>query len=96
MVHLPALTATGNISKVLEVINSFDMNIRGVYGEGSKSQGNIYQISNKKSCRFLIKPNPTSCIYFFSPKISFTSINSPKSFTLEAPSNRVRPRVPTA
>lgn len=49
MVHLPALTATGNISKVLEVINSFDMNIRGVYGEGSKSQGNIYQISNKKS-----------------------------------------------
>lgn len=49
MVHLPALTATGNISKVLEVINNFDMNIRGVYGEGSKSQGNIYQISNKKS-----------------------------------------------
>lgn len=49
MVHLPALTATGNINKVLDVINSLDMNIRGVYGEGSKSQGNIYQISNKKS-----------------------------------------------
>ena len=25
------------------------MNIRGVYGEGSKTQGNIYQISNKQT-----------------------------------------------
>ena len=49
MVHLPALTKTGNIRKVLEVVNNFDMNIRGVYGEGSKSSGDIYQISNKQS-----------------------------------------------
>ena len=25
------------------------MNIRGVYGEGSKTQGNMYQVSNKQS-----------------------------------------------
>ena len=49
MVHLPALTATGNINIVLEVVNSFGMNIRGVYGEGSDTQGNLYQISNKQS-----------------------------------------------
>lgn len=49
MVHLPALTLTGNIKKVLEAANNFGMNIRGVYGEGSKSQGDIYQISNKQS-----------------------------------------------
>ena len=49
MVHLPALTKTNNIGKVLNIVNSFDMNIRGVYGEGSKSQGNIYQISNKQT-----------------------------------------------
>lgn len=49
MVHLPALTLTGNIKKVLEAVNSFGMNIRGIYGEGSKSQGDIYQISNKQS-----------------------------------------------
>ena len=49
MVHLPALTKTGNISKVLEVVNGFNMNIRGVYGEGSNSQGDVYQISNKQS-----------------------------------------------
>jgi len=49
MVHLPALTKTKNIKKVLEAVNSFDMNIRGIYGEGSKAQGDIYQISNKQS-----------------------------------------------
>ena len=49
MVHLPGLTLTSNINKVLEVVNNFGMNIRGVYGEGTKSQGNVYQISNKQS-----------------------------------------------
>lgn len=49
MVHLPALFLTGNISKVLDAVNKMGMNIRGVYGEGTKSQGNIYQISNKTS-----------------------------------------------
>ena len=49
MVHLPALTLTGNIEKVLNVVNNFGMNIRGVYGEGTQSKGNIYQISNNQS-----------------------------------------------
>lgn len=49
MAHLPALTATRNIGKILDIITNFGMNIRGVYGEGSKAQGNMYQISNKQS-----------------------------------------------
>lgn len=49
MAHLPALTVTKNIGKILDIITSFGMNIRGVYGEGSKAQGNMYQISNKQS-----------------------------------------------
>lgn len=49
MVHLPALTLTGNITKVLNVVNGFGMNIRGIYGEGTQSQGDIYQISNNQS-----------------------------------------------
>ncbi len=53
MVHLPALTKTGNINKVLNVVNGFDMNIRGIYGEGTNSKGNIYQISNKQSLGIL-------------------------------------------
>lgn len=49
MVHLPALSLTGNIRKVLEVVDKFGMNIRGLYGEGTKTLGNIYQISNKQT-----------------------------------------------
>lgn len=49
MVHLPGLSKTGNIRKILESINSFGMNIRGVYGENSEISGDMYQISNKKT-----------------------------------------------
>lgn len=49
MVHLPALTITGNIGKVLQAANNFGMNIRGIYGEGTKSQGDVYQIFNNQS-----------------------------------------------
>ncbi len=49
MVHLPALTMTGNINKILNVVNGFGMNIRGIYGEGTQSQGDIYQISNHQT-----------------------------------------------
>ncbi len=49
MVHLPALTMTGNINKILNIVNSFGMNIRGIYGEGTLSQGDIYQISNNQT-----------------------------------------------
>ena len=48
MVHLPALTLTGNLNKVLHIVNNFGMNVRGVYGEGTQSQGDIYQISNNQ------------------------------------------------
>lgn len=49
MVHLPGLTKTGNIKKVLESVSSFGLNIRGVYGENSKTSGDMYQISNKQT-----------------------------------------------
>lgn len=49
MVHLPGLTETGNLNKVLHIVNNFGMSVRGVYGEGSQSMGNIYQISNNQT-----------------------------------------------
>ena len=49
MVHLPALSKTKNTRKILEVINSFGMDIRGIYGENSESTGDMYQISNKQT-----------------------------------------------
>lgn len=49
MIHLPALAKTGNLRKLFDVIGKFGVNIRGIHGEQSKSQGYIYQISNKQT-----------------------------------------------
>lgn len=49
MMHLPALGITGNIQKVIASANNIGITVRGLYGEGSKSYGNMYQISNSVS-----------------------------------------------
>ena len=49
MVHLPALKMTGNLGKILKIVNSFGMTIRGAYGEESRARGDIYQISNNQT-----------------------------------------------
>ena len=48
-VHLPALSSTGNIRNFVSVVNNLGMNVRGVYGEGSKVEGDIYKISNNQT-----------------------------------------------
>jgi protein arginine kinase len=47
MIHLPALTMNNEMNGILKVLTQVGMTIRGLYGEGSKAQGNIYQISNQ-------------------------------------------------
>lgn len=47
MVHLPGLNMTNNINKMLGAISQLGLVVRGIYGEGSESAGNIYQISNQ-------------------------------------------------
>ena len=49
LVHLPALAITNSTRKVLNIVNNLGMSIRGNYGENSKSEGNIYQISNNQT-----------------------------------------------
>ena len=49
MVHLPGLKLTENIEKVFHAISNFGINIRGIYGENSKSIGDLFQISNEQS-----------------------------------------------
>ena len=49
LVHLAGLTQTGNIRKILNVINNFGMSVRGAYGEGTKVEGDLYQISNNQT-----------------------------------------------
>ncbi|WP_372998539.1 protein arginine kinase [Lutispora sp.] len=47
MVHLPALNMSGNISKILQTVTQIGLTIRGMYGEGTEFQGNLFQISNQ-------------------------------------------------
>ena len=49
IVHLPALTYTENLSKVLRVVNNFGMSVKGLYGEGTQNQGDLYLISNNQT-----------------------------------------------
>ena len=47
MMHLPALTITNNISRIISSAGNLGIAVRGLYGEGSKAYGNLYQISNQ-------------------------------------------------
>ena len=47
MLHLPALTKCGQISRLANTVSKLGLTIRGAYGEGSKPGGDIYQISNQ-------------------------------------------------
>lgn len=47
MMHLPALTMTKQINRMIPAINQLGLVVRGIYGEGSEAQGNIFQISNQ-------------------------------------------------
>ncbi|MFS0576088.1 protein arginine kinase [Sporosarcina sp. 179-K 3D1 HS] len=47
MMHLPALTITKQIDRIIPSIARLGMVVRGSYGEGSEALGNIYQVSNQ-------------------------------------------------
>ena len=47
MLHLPALSITNQIDKLLYGVSQLGVAVRGVYGEGTKSLGHLYQISNQ-------------------------------------------------
>lgn len=49
MVHLPALSRTKNTIRILDAINNFGINIRGVYGENTEGFDDMYQLSNQQT-----------------------------------------------
>ncbi|MBQ6531284.1 MAG: protein arginine kinase [Clostridia bacterium] len=49
MLHLPALTMTENINRVISSANGLGIEVRGLYGEGTKAYGSLYQISNRST-----------------------------------------------
>ncbi len=49
MLHLPALVLSDQIGQVLQAVNKIGLAVRGLYGEGTESLGNLYQISNQST-----------------------------------------------
>lgn len=47
MMHLPALTITGQMNQIINAMTRLGMAVRGIYGEGSENLGNVYQVSNQ-------------------------------------------------
>ena len=47
MMFLPALTESGEIADIIKEVKRLGLTVRGLYGEGSKAEGCIYQISNE-------------------------------------------------
>ena len=49
MLHLPALTAKGQIGSLASTVSKLGLTIRGAYGEGMSAMGDLYQLSNQLS-----------------------------------------------
>ncbi|WP_349409098.1 protein arginine kinase [Pseudalkalibacillus sp. SCS-8] len=47
MMHLPALVMTQKMHRIVPAINQLGLVVRGIYGEGSEAQGNVFQVSNQ-------------------------------------------------
>ncbi|MDD4688288.1 MAG: protein arginine kinase [Eubacteriales bacterium] len=47
MVHLPLLTDSGYVNQLSSAAGRMGIAVRGMYGEGSKAEGGIYQVSNQ-------------------------------------------------
>lgn len=47
MLHLPALTMSGQINKLINTITKLGLTFRGAFGDGTSAIGDIYQLSNQ-------------------------------------------------
>ncbi|MDR1262947.1 MAG: protein arginine kinase [Oscillospiraceae bacterium] len=47
MLHMPALTWAGEMGKVTQAVSKLGLTLRGLYGEGTEAQGDLYQLSNQ-------------------------------------------------
>ncbi|CCU79614.1 Putative ATP:guanido phosphotransferase YacI [Halanaerobium saccharolyticum subsp. saccharolyticum DSM 6643] len=52
MCHLPALVLSGKIDNILGAVGKFGLTVRGVSGEGSNSEAELFQISNQITLGF--------------------------------------------
>ena len=47
MLHLPALVQTKKINKIFPALSQVGLVVRGLFGEGTEAQGNLFQVSNQ-------------------------------------------------
>lgn len=47
MIHLPALSMTQQINRILSAVAQVGLAVRGIYGEGSEATGSLFQLSNQ-------------------------------------------------
>lgn len=47
MVHLPCIAMSGHLNVIMEALRKIGLTVRGIYGEGSKVLGYLFQISNQ-------------------------------------------------
>ncbi|MFW5737051.1 MAG: protein arginine kinase [Halanaerobium sp.] len=52
MCHLPALVLSGRIDNILGAVGQFGLTVRGIAGEGSSSEAELFQISNQITLGF--------------------------------------------
>lgn len=49
MVHLASIVATKSSQSIFDNLTKLGVSVRGVYGEGTKGEGNVFQISNSQT-----------------------------------------------
>lgn len=47
ILHLPALSGSGQMGVVMQAVAKLGLTIRGLYGEGSEARGHLYQLANQ-------------------------------------------------
>lgn len=49
LIHLPGIVLTKEIDRVLRGVLQLGLSVRGTYGEGTKTKGHLFQISNQRT-----------------------------------------------
>ncbi len=47
MLHLPGLVMAEQMGQIVQAVTKLNLNVRGLYGEGTETHGNLFQLSNQ-------------------------------------------------
>ena len=65
LLHLPGLVFTRNMNNIINISQQLGLSVRGMYGEGTETVGNVFQVSNQLTLGFTeqgILDNLTSAV----------------------------------